>query len=124
MLKKIIHIAVALLLLTTTAGFTVSKHYCDHHPVSVSVLGDATGCCGESHNNCCHDASAHYQLKEDFYTVAFNFKPNISNEKEIQFTKTDFISVRYKSTINILFSGHINRESIHPPLARLQRYLL
>ncbi len=64
MLKRISHITLSLLLLVSTMGMTVSKHFCGGSLVSVSVLGDDDSCCDMG--NCCHNETQVYQVKEDF----------------------------------------------------------
>lgn len=64
MVKKIIHITLALTLLVVTMGFTVSKHYCGDNLVSISVNHEAKSCCDM--DGCCHNETNHYQLEEDF----------------------------------------------------------
>lgn len=64
MVKKILHITLALTLLIVTMGFTVSKHYCGDNLVSISVNHEAKSCCDS--DNCCHNETNHYQLEDDF----------------------------------------------------------
>lgn len=68
MLKKITHIVFATLLLLTTMGLMVSKHYCGGHMVSVSVFHQADTCCGDS--GCCNDETRFFQVKDDFSAPA------------------------------------------------------
>lgn len=75
MLKRIIHIILACLFLTTTTGFTLSKHYCGARMVSVSINTEADFCCGDMGNsNCCHNETEHFQLKVDFVSYVSDFQ--------------------------------------------------
>jgi len=69
MFRKTAHIILTLLLLTTTIGFSVSKHYCGSHLVEVSINSEAEPCCDDMENpNCCHNETEYFQLKEDLVT--------------------------------------------------------
>ena len=67
MLKKILNITTSLLLLLATTGFTVSEHYCGSRIVDVAFDTLPNSCC-DSHDmdNCCHDKTEHFQVKENF----------------------------------------------------------
>ena len=69
MFRKIANILLVLLLLITTIGFFVSKHYCGSHLVEVSINSEAEPCCEDMNNsNCCHNETEYFQLKEDLVT--------------------------------------------------------
>ena len=76
MLKKIYHIFIALLLLVTTTGIGISKHYCGDFWVSTSLFSEAETCCDDE--NCCHTENAFFQADEDFSA------PQTSNTTHIQ----------------------------------------
>lgn len=65
MIKRILHINLALLLLITTIGFTVSKHYCSGDLVKITINAEAESCC-DMETGCCSNETKHYQLEEDF----------------------------------------------------------
>nr|WP_319399065.1 hypothetical protein [uncultured Carboxylicivirga sp.] len=67
----------ALLLLTSTMGFTVSKHYCGAHLIDVSINKEAKSCCGdEGICKSCHNETHHFQVENDFNMVT-DFQLNI-----------------------------------------------
>lgn len=68
MLKKILHIVFATLLLVTTMGLMVSKHYCGGQLVSVSVFHKADSCCDDG--GCCNNETHFFQVKDDFSAPA------------------------------------------------------
>ena len=69
MFRKTAHIISALLLLTTTIGFSVSKHYCGSYLVEVSINSEAEPCCDDMETpGCCHDETEFFQLKDDLVT--------------------------------------------------------
>ncbi|NCA85431.1 MAG: hypothetical protein EOM83_07630 [Clostridia bacterium] len=74
MLKRIIHIALSFVLLVTTIGMVVSKHYCQDDLVSVSLFTDAESCCDMA--NCCHNETEVFQLKADFSIPVISSIPN------------------------------------------------
>ena len=73
MIRKIGHIILSLLLLLTTIGLVISKHYCGGEMVSVTMFHDAEPCCGM--DGCCHNEILTYQVKEDFSTPAICVAP-------------------------------------------------
>ncbi|MCG6188821.1 HYC_CC_PP family protein [Maribellus maritimus] len=70
MLQKFSHITFSCLLLISTMGMAVSKHYCSDNLVSVSLFEEADACCGDM--GCCHTENEFIQVKDDFSA------PNIS----------------------------------------------
>lgn len=64
MLKKFSHIVLSVVLLVSTMGMIVSKHYCKGSFVSASVFLEAKTCCGDT--DCCHNENQFYQVKDDF----------------------------------------------------------
>ncbi|WP_297093626.1 hypothetical protein [uncultured Draconibacterium sp.] len=64
MIRKLSHIILATLLLATTMGFAVSKHYCHSSLVDVSIFAQADSCCDDG--GCCTNENHFYQVKEDF----------------------------------------------------------
>lgn len=68
MIKRILHIIIALFLLITTMGFTVSKHYCRDNLVKITINAEAESCC-DMENGCCRNETKHYQLEEDFVST-------------------------------------------------------
>ena len=67
MLRKILHITISIILLTVTAGYSISKHYCHNRLVSISISQEAENCCDmEGTNNCCRNETKSFQLNEDF----------------------------------------------------------
>lgn len=67
MFRKLINIIVSLLLLTTTVGFSISKHYCGEDLISISISHEAESCCDmEGENGCCHNETEAYQLNNIF----------------------------------------------------------
>ena len=56
--------------MTSTMGFTVSKHYCGSRLVDVSINKEAQSCCSkEGTSKCCHNETHHFQVEDDFNMV-------------------------------------------------------
>ncbi len=64
MLKTFSHITLSLVLLISTMGMVVSKHYCGNEVVSVSINHASNSCCDMG--NCCSTETHTYQVKDDF----------------------------------------------------------
>lgn len=67
MFRKITHISFAILLLITTMGFSVSKHYCGSRLIGISINSVMESCCADKANsNCCRNETEFFQFDEDF----------------------------------------------------------
>jgi hypothetical protein len=64
MLKGILNVLVSTLLLITTTGIGISKHYCGKTLVSVSLFNEADSCCGDS--DCCHNENQLFKVHDYF----------------------------------------------------------
>jgi hypothetical protein len=64
MLRKFSHITLSTLLLVSTMGMVVSKHFCGDSFVSTAVFHQAKSCCEDS--DCCHNEDSFYQVEHDF----------------------------------------------------------
>ena len=92
MLQKFSHIILASLLLVSTMGMAVSKHYCSDNLVSVSIFEEADTCCDDM--GCCHNENEFFQVKNDFSTPAISTIPvlaEISILGHDLFNSTDLI---------------------------------
>jgi len=76
MLKKLSHIFLSTLLLISTMGVVISKHYCGGSFVSTSVFHEAKSCCGDS--DCCHNEDSFFRVKDDFSAPAVLAAPILS----------------------------------------------
>jgi len=76
MLKRFSHISLSLLLLISTVGFAVSKHYCGDALVDVAYNQNADSCCDDG--ACCHNETLVYQLDEDFSAPAISTVPALA----------------------------------------------
>ena len=69
MLKIVSHIILSVLLLISSIGMVVSKHYCGTTLVSVHLDKEADSCCGEG-ADCCHNENEFFQIKDDYVAIA------------------------------------------------------
>jgi hypothetical protein len=63
MLKVFLNITVAINLLISMTGFTLSKHYCGDELVSFSIDKEAKSCCGTACEKC-RNESKYFKLDE------------------------------------------------------------
>jgi hypothetical protein len=75
MLRKASHIILSFLLLFTTIGFVVSKHYCGGTLISTSLFVEADSCCDS--DGCCKNETHFYQLDEDYSILSLLELPEI-----------------------------------------------
>ncbi len=124
MLRKVSHIILTLLLLVSTMGVAVSKHYCSGSFVSVSVFNEAESCCGES--DCCHNENEVFQVKTDFSAPIISSVPVLA-ELDILghnlFTEILFTSFNTEKE-EFLFDSSPPPKTIQKSLSLKQVYLL
>jgi len=79
MLKKISHIILALLVLVTTMGMTVSAHSCGGELKSIQLLSESENCCGDSCPGC-ENEIIKVEIEDDFtiQTLNFEFEKNFT----------------------------------------------
>lgn len=68
MLRNVTNIIMTCLLLISTTGFAVSKHYCGNELISIVLKSEADPCCDEG--MCCHTETQFLQLDNDFLAFA------------------------------------------------------
>ncbi len=73
-MKQVGTISLIVLLLVSTFGITVNKHYCGGHLSDVSLYFSATCGCGDSNmdSDCCQTNSDFVQLDEDYTVLTFD----------------------------------------------------
>jgi hypothetical protein len=74
MVRLFLHILLSVLLLATTAGVTIKKHYCLGELKYATLNIWAQPCCGdksEMRSGCCRDEYSFSQLDDDFQANAF-----------------------------------------------------
>ncbi len=64
MIRIVSHIIFSLLLLVSTTGLAISKHYCTGELVSISIFNEAESCCDSG--DCCKNETELIQLDVDY----------------------------------------------------------
>lgn len=123
MLRKTIHIILTALLLTATTGFTISKHYCENTLVSYSLYTEAEACCEDISDECCHDVSEHFQVKQEFVTTSFSFEKDTLLTLESVQSIVDFQKPE-SSSGKITITRNTFPLKTHLLLVRLQKFIL
>ena len=110
MQNTITNIITACLLLVSTTGFSLSRHYCGEVLVEVAVNRQAETCCSDP--DCCHTETEFYQLDEDFVGSILTFsKPEIPVLAEVIPSAYSFQLETTDAKISDAFS-----EGISPPV--------
>ncbi len=78
-MSKLVHISLALLLLISTVGITVDKHYCGGHFVGTwfYAADDACGMDMPADSDCCHDDITIYNIENEFHVVSNTISPKL-----------------------------------------------
>jgi hypothetical protein len=124
MLKKVSHIILSSLLLVSSIGMVVSRHYCGNTLVSVVIDKEADSCCGDS--DCCHNENQYYNLKEDFSIPQISNVPVLAEFDILGFELMDEFLTETHESKNIIqaFTDLPNPPTIQETLALKQLYLL
>ena len=71
MLRKISHILLAIVVMITTMGLTVSVHYCGDEFKSIDLISQSDNCCGDSCPDCKNEI-VEVDIEDDFTISTFN----------------------------------------------------
>jgi hypothetical protein len=105
MFKKTTHICLIFLLLISTMGLTITKHYCGSHLINQTVNTIPDNCCKGQCNHC-HNESKHIILSDNFENIdtQLNFLSKITKLPDIsQYSITMFIGTIHESFSSNLF---------------------
>jgi len=122
MFRKVSHIVISLLLLTSTIGLTLSAHYCGEDLKSISVLADPESCC-DIPEGCCHDEADTFRIDDDFASSSLDFESKLIVSLILDYSNPSYSELSVKDFQIISF--------IEPPpptvnqlLSRIQVYIL
>lgn len=75
-MNRLIHIPAIILLLLSTTGVTISKHYCGDILKNIAINTEPEHCCEEDEMpmGCCHDEAQHYSLDDDLRLQQYDLK--------------------------------------------------
>lgn len=125
LMKRFIYILVAGLLLITTTGFTITKHYCGGNLVDVGINVVSETCCDMNERNCCKNESEFFQLSDDFSDSQI-----LNLEFEFDFDISLIFQESFEvETITLISSIYLDKSFIPPPnlsvvLANIQSFRL
>jgi hypothetical protein len=124
MTKNFFHIAILVIMMVSTMGFTITKHYCSGDLIDLSIAGEVENCC-DMEGDCCHNEQQTYQLEEDYTTpVIFTQVDYIAF---VIFEIPEFLIELQETTNTIIASNHGEspppRDVLHF-LADIQTYRL
>jgi hypothetical protein len=124
MLKKFSHIILSVVLLVSTMGMIVSKHYCSGSFVSASIFHEAKSCCGDS--DCCHNEDQFYQVKDDFSAPVVLTAPVLAELDVLGHEMlNELLTTNYESNNSILtYTDSQPPPLIQTTLSSLQTYRL
>lgn len=110
MVRKVAHIVITVILLVSTTGITVTRHYCGSNLRSSTLIGEPESCCDTP--GCCHNEKEHFKIDENFALSAFlfDFDPIMETVPQLFETVSVDIPVRVK--------GDIFSDRPSPPLLR------
>lgn len=116
MFKTLSHIIISLLLLITTTGMTISKHFCNENLISTSLYAETKSCCGE--DSCCHHETEFFHLKENFQP---SFTTQLPCSVEIDLIASEVSQLIYDDTALSNQPSFIEVKPPSPP--KLQTFL-
>ncbi len=122
MLSKISHIFLSLVMLFTTMGLTIDKHYCGTRLVSVSIFSE-TESCFDMTSDCCHDDTDTYKLDVDYTLSQLNMDFDQFPE-EFPASSFYYLSLYEGSSSISVFSIFIAPRKIQSTLSIFQTYRL
>tara|TARA_R110000868_G_scaffold207257_7_gene456223 strand:+ start:106 stop:489 length:384 start_codon:yes stop_codon:yes gene_type:complete len=73
-MKRFSHIFVSALLLFSTVGISVNKHYCDEVLKNIAINITPEHCCGDEEmpSGCCHNESEQYSIDDELQLQRYN----------------------------------------------------
>jgi len=117
MFRNFGYIMLYALLILSTIGFAISRHYCNDKLMSISVNLPNESCCDDFESECCHDEKMMVVLKVDLTQPVASETP--ISEIDL-FSNTPSEPVSAYSNLNINY-GQSNSKSILLPHALRRR---
>ncbi|MGM0377609.1 MAG: HYC_CC_PP family protein [Bacteroidota bacterium] len=107
MFRTVTNIIMSCLLLVSTTGLAVSKHYCGDDLVAVEIAAEADSCCDDG--ACCQTETQHLHLDDDF--VASNLPVDFRNLFSVDF----FLNAKEQEIFSIR-SDHHSKLLLYPDM--------
>lgn len=73
LIKKLLHITLTILLIVSTMGLTINKHYSNDKLFSTSIFFEAEACC-EIPCGCCDDESVLIKVENDYLSSSLEIE--------------------------------------------------
>lgn len=135
MTRKVLHIAVAVLILISSTGFTINMHYCHDQLIDMAFLTPANSCCdteedsaNQVQDSCpgCQDESIVVEPGDDYEVSAITF--NFENSHYTNLFLSSVI-LNYFQGINESTKNEVPWYKKPPPyqevvLSKIQSYLI
>ncbi|MBT3385187.1 MAG: hypothetical protein HN778_07805 [Prolixibacteraceae bacterium] len=124
MFKKVSHIILSVLLLVSTMGVAIYKHYCGGFLISTSVFTEAESCCDAS--DCCENEMSFYQVDEDFSMASLSEIPHSAELELLHFAVLvyNFNVIDSEETEEFFIADLPPPPKIQKVLSKNQTYLL
>ncbi len=118
-IKKFGHILMILLLLISTAGVSINKHYSGGELFSTAIFTEAESCC-ETPCGCCKETSEFMQVKADFIDSVFELQ-NIT-QLDLLFSSIPFlVQFEAPTSFAVKFIAWDTSPLLHPDLCILNQ---
>ena len=105
MLKRIAHISLIMLLLLSTSGITVYKHYCGNTLMGSSIVLKPKGCC-KPQCKCCHDETKYLKITDTFESqkASLNLQADFTKLFNNLKFATPWLSSTFENSSNSIFN--------------------
>jgi len=120
-MRQLLNIVVTLVLLVSTSGVIINKHYSGGELFSAAFFVDAkscceTSCCHHEHQNNCHDESDFYKLLADYLSPD---KPVLAKDLVIERQTLEFAGIQliHNSTLAETATWFQPNEHAPPPVS-------
>lgn len=135
MTRKVLHIAVAVLILISSSGFTINMHYCHDQLIDMAFLTPANSCCdteedsaNQVQDSCpgCQDESIVVEQGDEYVVSVLTF--NFENSHNTTLFLTSVLLNSFHGT-NESLKNEVPRYKKPPPnqevvLSQIQSYLI
>lgn len=122
MIRKVIHIILVLLLLTTSTGMTIYSHYCGSTIESVSIDKVPHSCCDDDCKDC-HNELLTIKIHDDYSATSFAFDFHLY-ELNLLVAQTSLDELRMIQNNRSTFVADLPPPPIQTILSSLQTYRL
>ncbi|MEZ5011652.1 MAG: hypothetical protein R2744_08680 [Bacteroidales bacterium] len=116
---EVLNIVISMLLLVSTTGVTVTRHYCGNNLRSVSLLEQPSPCCDDP--GCCHNEYETIKVKDEFSVSSSHFNFELF---DLQVPVTGYETVAELYHFVRVFSDSPSPPDLSSRLSILQSFIL